>query len=420
MFYGWRIVAVAVLAMALSNGMSTYSYGLLVLPIGAEFGASRMEMMWGLTASSLAAVLFSPLAGSLMDRRSARALFLLGAVSLALGLALIALSRNVWQFVLVYGLVMPIGINLLGPIGTNTLVARWFSRLRGRALGITALGTSLGGLLVPLLLQRLIDAYGWRIACLWLSGIALLLMVPAVWLVIRNRPADLGLRPDGMPEVSRDGPGATHPGGMTTLPRLMTNATFWRIALAVGALFATFTVILANIVPFAVGHGVTATRAAFLISIISIAGIGGKLLFSIFAERINLKWSFLIALAMLALPLSVLIRFHSYGVMVLAAVSVGLATGAFMPAWGALLARIFGPFIFGRVMGRMQPVAIVMVMLTMPLSGYLFDVTGNYSATFLTMAGLTALAFVIFLPLQIESAASEPVVDTPSKRTSET
>ena len=85
-----------------------------------------------------------------------------------------------------------------------------------------------------------------------------------------------------------------------------------------------------------------------------------------------------------------------------------------------MVARIFGPFIFGRVMGRMQPVAIVMVMLTMPLSGYLFDLTGNYSATFLTMAGLTALAFVIFLPLQIESAASEPVVDIPSKRTSET
>ena len=74
--------------------------------------------MWGLTASSLAAVLFSPLAGSLMDRRSARALFLLGAVSLALGLALIALSRNVWQFVLVYGLVMPIG--MVGGITRST------------------------------------------------------------------------------------------------------------------------------------------------------------------------------------------------------------------------------------------------------------------------------------------------------------
>ena len=80
MFYGWRIVVVAMLALGLSNGLVSYSYGLLVLPLGTEFGANRMLMMWGLTASSMATVLISPFAGSLMDRRSARVLFSVGAV----------------------------------------------------------------------------------------------------------------------------------------------------------------------------------------------------------------------------------------------------------------------------------------------------------------------------------------------------
>jgi len=401
MFYGWRIVAVALLAMALSNGLASYSYGLLVLPVGTEFGASRMEMMWGLTAGALTSILISPLVGSLMDRRSARVLFSIGAVCLALAMVVIASSRNVWHFVLAFGLLMSIGASFLGPIGTNTLVTRWFSKHRGRALGLTAVGSSLGGLLMPLLLQTLIDAYGWRTACLWLAGITLLLMLPPVWLIVRNRPADLGLHADGQTDVP--GPGAAAHTQEAQLPKLMTDVTFWRIALAIGALMASFTVVLANLVPFAVGHGIEAKQAALLISTISVAGISGKLLFSVFADRINLKWSLLVALAMLGLPLVGLVVLHGYWFMLLAAGSIGLASGAFLPAWGALLARIFGPFVFGRVMGRMQPIAIAMVMVAMPLSGYLFDLSGSYSASFLTMAGVIVMAFVGLVPLRMEA-----------------
>lgn len=414
MFYGWRIVVVAGLAMALSNGMVSYSYGLLVLPVGNEFGASRMEMMWGLTASSLTTVLISPLVGSLMDRRSARGLWLTGAAGLALGMVLIAAARSVWQFVLAFGLLMAIGAALLGPIGTNTLVARWFTRHRGRALALTALGTSLGGLTIPLLLQTLIDAYGWRTACLALAGFALLVMVPPVWFIIRNRPEDLGLQPDGLVDPAPASAVAAH-AGESRLPGLMRDAAFWRIALAVGALMAIFTVVLANLVPFAIGHGIGPKPAALLISVVSLAGIAGKLLFSVFADRVNLKWALLLALLLLGLPLAALVMVHHYWFMVLAAASVGLSAGAFLPAWGALLARIFGPAIFGRVMGRMQPIAIIMVMLAMPLSGLLFDRTGRYSATFLAMAGLAAVAFAILLPLQSGGRPPAAAIGAPSK-----
>lgn len=402
MFYGWKIVAVAMLALGLSNGVASYSYGLLVLPMGTEFGASRMEMMWGLTAGSLTSILISPLAGSLMDKRSARMLFSVGALCLATALVLISLSRNVWEFVLVFGLVTSVASTLLGPLGANTLVARWFSHRRGRALGIAAIGTSLGGLLVPLLLQTLIEALGWRMACLWLAGIVLLVLLPPILWVVRSRPADLGLAPDGVAEEV-PGAGAASAPAAAELPDLLKDGPFWRISLAVGVLMAAFTAVLANLVPFAVGHGVAGQQAAFLISAISVAGVSGKLLFSVFADRINLKFAILGALTMAGLPMLVLVQFQSYWVMVLAAVSVGLASGAFLPAWGALLARLYGPLVFGRVMGRMQPVTIVMVMLAMPMTGYLFDLTGSYSAAFLVLAGLLALAFVVFLPLQIKA-----------------
>jgi MFS family permease len=406
MYYGWRIAAVALLAMGLSNGLTAYSYGLLVLPVGTEFGANRMQMMWGLTAASLTTILISPLVGSLMDRRSARLLFSIGAVFLAIALVLIAASRSVWYFVLSFGLVMSVGAAILGPIGSNTLVSRWFSRQRARALGITALGNSVGGLLLPLLLQTLIDSHGWRAACLLLAGIVLMVMLPPVWLIVRNRPADLGLHPDGGMEEAPV-PGAGAGAQAAPLPNLMTNVAFWRIALTAGAVMSAFTVILANLVPYAIGHGIAAKQAALLVSTVSVAGITGKVLFSVYADRINLTWSLLVSLAMLWLPLIALVLFRDYWVLLLAAASVGLASGAFLPAWGALLARIFGPDVFGRVMGRMQPIAIAMVTISVPLSGHLFDLSGSYSASFLTMAGLTAFAFVGLLPMRHETRAQE-------------
>jgi MFS family permease len=406
MYYGWRIAAVALLAMGLSNGLTAYSYGLLVLPVGTEFGANRMQMMWGLTAASLTTILISPLVGSLMDRRSARLLFSIGAVLLAIALVLIAASRSVWYFVLSFGLVMSVGAAILGPIGSNTLVSRWFSKQRGRALGVTALGNSVGGLLLPLLLQILIDSHGWRAACLWLAGIVLMVMLPPVWLIVRNRPADLGLHPDGGMEEAPV-PGAGAGAQAAPLPNLMTNVAFWRIALTAGAVMSAFTVILANLVPYAIGHGIAAKQAALLVSTVSVAGISGKVLFSVYADRINLTWSLLVSLTMLCLPLIVLVLFRDYWILLLAAASVGLASGAFLPAWGALLARIFGPHVFGRVMGRMQPITIAMVTVSVPLSGHLFDLSGSYSASFLTMAALTAFAFAGLLPMRQETRAQE-------------
>lgn len=404
MFHGWKIVFVAMLALGMSCGVASYSFGLLVLPVGNEFGASRMEMMWALTTCSLATMLISPIAGSLMDKRSARSLFAIGTLFLAASLILISFSRNIWEFILIYGLVMSLGSTLLGPLGANTLVSRWFLRRSGRAMGITAMGTSLGGFLVPLILQALIDMHGWRQACLLMAGIALLVLLPPIFWLVRNKPADLGLRPDGEPTI--DHSPRTDVGSIQAeLPNLMRDASFWRISLAVGVSMATFTALLANLVPFAIGYGVPSSQAALLVSVISVAGFSGKVLFSVFAERINLKYSILAALLMAGLSLLLLAWFHEFPVIVLAAISVGLSSGAFLPAWGAVVAEIYGPLIFGRVMGFMQPLTIVMVILALPMVGRLYDLTGNYSAAFLVLASATGVAVIGFLPLVAKGKA---------------
>jgi predicted MFS family arabinose efflux permease len=386
------------LVFGLSNGITVYSYGVLVFPMGAEFGAGRGELMLGLTVSSLISMVIAPLLGGLVDKGQARLLFSGAALLLGLELLLISFAGSVWAFVAVFALATPVVSTLLGPVGTNTVVARWFSRQRARALGILAMGTSIGGLLVPLLLQTLIDEYGWRTACRWMALLVPVLLVPCVMAVIRNRPQDLGLHPDGDTQAAEN---TAAQDASAPMPAVFRDIAFWRISFAVGVLMAAFTAALANLVPFAMGHGVTGAPAAALMSALAAAGLGGKILFSVFATRINLKLALLAALALVGLPLASLTVWHAYAAMVGAAVCLGLASGAFLPAWSSIVARIYGPAVFGRVMGRMQSVTIPVVMVGTPATGYLFDLTGSYDTAFLMFTAAAAVAIAVLMPLRV-------------------
>jgi len=403
MFHGWRVVAVCMLVFGLANGITAYSYGVLVLPIGEEFGAGRGELMLGLTVSSFISILIAPVLGGLMDKGQARLLFSGAALLLGLELLLISFATSVWMFIAIFALASPVASTLLGPVGTNTVVARWFSRQRARALGILAMGTSIGGLLVPLLLQTLIDQFGWREACRWMALLVPALLVPFVMGVIRNAPQDMGLTPDG----DAESPGAVAAQGVTAaMPDVFRDIAFWRISIAVGVLMAAFTASLANLVPFAGGYGVTGAPAAALMSALAAAGLGGKLLFTLFATRINLKLALLASLLLVGLPLAGLTLWKSYAAMLSAAVCLGLASGAFLPAWSAIVARIYGPAVFGRVMGRMQSVTIPMVMIGTPATGYVFDITGSYDAAFLMFTVAAALAMAVLMPLRVPAQAA--------------
>ncbi|MBK7249755.1 MAG: MFS transporter [Gammaproteobacteria bacterium] len=408
MFHGWWIVGVAMLAQALSTGLAIYSYGLLVVPIGTEFGASRMDMMWGKTGLSLMTILVSPLFGSLLDRCRTRTLMSLG--SLALGSAFVWLSvvRTLREFVFAFAVLSAVAIALLGALGTSALVTRWFVCRRGRALSLTALGSSIGGLLIPYLFQVLIDALGWRAACGWVGIATMVLLLPLIVMLVRDRPAGLGLHPDGTATAMA----ATAHAAPVSMPvdGLLRSGRFWQIAIAIGAVFAASAALLVNIVPYAQGQGVASKQAALLVSTYAISGIGGKLSFSLIADRVDLKVSLLTVMALLIPPLVVLTQTSSYEVMLLCSLVLGMVSGGLMPGWTALLARLYGPMHYGRVMGRMLPVTGIMATAIVPFVGYLFDRSGDYDIAFLCLAALILAAIVLLAPMRRDERPAHAIV----------
>lgn len=405
MFYGWLLVGVAFLVLMVSSGSIMYSYSVVAVPLGAAFDASRMTMMLGITGMTLAGGLLSPFMGSLIDRWSLRLMMFLGAAGLALAYILLSFTTASWQVPIIYAALMMLGINLLGPLTTSTLLARWFTRRRGMALGIAAVGTSVGGFVFPPLVQWLIDSFEWRSALRILGAGSLLLTLPAIWLVA-NRPADRGLHPDGDAPPPSSGP---LPPPLSTAA-LLRERNFWLVAISISLLFGVYSALLANLVPFALDAGATADRAAFLISAMALAGIAGKLGFGAIADRVDLRAGLAASMALVIVGVVFYVVGDSYSMLLFGSLSLGLAAGGMLPVWGALLAVLFGAANYGRVMGMMNPVIMPMTLLGPPLAGLVHDTTGSYTGAFLgfvvaLLAGLVLLP-MIRMPAVLKTAAT--------------
>lgn len=400
-FYGWWLVGVGLVTLGVSTGTVMFAYSVLVIPLEREFQATRMAMMWGVSLSSVASAVASLWFGPLADRGSIRGMMAVGAVLLAAGLSALSFTSAAWQVALSYVLFMGFAQVLLGPLTSSTLVARWFNRRRGLALGVLALGSGFGGFLLPPLLQYLIAALGWRVACRVLALMVLVVTLPPVWLLIVNRPDEKRLAPDGgtqrEAEAGARGP-LTPP---LTVSAILHRPDFWLVAVAVGVLFATHTALLSNLAPYAVGQGLTASAAATLVSTVALVGMAGTLLFGLVADRMDLRLALATAMALQGVAL-VLFRHGGFAWELRVGSGIlGLAAGAAFPIWGTILGQAFGPLNYGRVMGLMDPLMITpLILVSSPLAGHLFDVTGNYRAVFDMF--LVALVFAGLLLTQLQ------------------
>lgn len=403
MFYGWLLAGVAFLVLMLSNGAIMYSYSVVAVPIGLEFEASRTSMMLGITVMTLCGGIVSPWFGSLVDRWSLKGMMLLGAFGMSFGYIALSFTTATWQVPLVYGALMMLGTNLLGPLTTSTLLARWFTKKRGMALGIAAIGTSVGGFVFPPLIQGLIDQYEWRVALRYLGVGLFIVAVPLVLLVV-NSPHLRGLHADGGSIDASFVPPTAAP---VSFGVLLKNRNFILVAVVMSLMFATYTGVMSNMVPFAMGRGLSAEEAAFLISGLAVAGIVGKLLFGAVADRIDLRWALGASMVTVITSLGVFIGLSGYLALMVGSMLLGLAAGGMLPVWGALLAVLFGATNYGRVMGMMNPVIMPLTLAGAPLAGFIFDQTGAYTGAFMTFAaGLCvgiALLFFIDMSDRVEA-----------------
>lgn len=410
MFYGWRVVALTMLTQAFQAGFLIYSFGVIIAPYGEAFGVSRQTLMLGSTLLSLSTNLISPLAGDRVDRWSIRSLMMLGVVMLGTGFIALSQARAIWQVLATFALILPAGNLLLGQMTSSALMTRWFTKLRGRALGISAIGTSLGGFFIPPLVATLSTQLGWRSAYAAL-GIAIMLVgIPLVRAVVVDRPEDRNLLPDG--ELSSD---LIQPDERPdtdpeySFREIATTLRFWCITVAIGLVLAVFIGLLGNLVLHATDQGASTTQAAALMSVVAVFGIGGKLLFGTLADKIALRTALWLAMALMAGALCTMLLVPGYSGLALGCVMLGLAAGGQLPVWGAMVAQAFGRRSFGRALGIMNPAMMPITLAGPPLAGRVFDMTGGYDLAFQIYLGALVVGALVLVPLQLDPRSEEAV-----------
>ena len=146
-----------------------YSFALFVVPWLDHFEIARSEVMVAILVFQVTTGLLSPVLGRLMDQFLMRRLVITGAVSMGLGLALISEANQFWQVILIYSTLLPIGMLLCGTLASQTMVSKWFTGDRGLAIGLSAMGTSVGGLIIPMIVIELIASHEWEGTLLILS-----------------------------------------------------------------------------------------------------------------------------------------------------------------------------------------------------------------------------------------------------------
>jgi MFS family permease len=323
---------------------------------------------------------FMPLAGMALDRFSVRVVTSVGTVLLAISLVLTAMVHNFWQFAIVYGVIVPLGLAGTGPVIASGVVARWFSKRRGTALSVLGSASMTGmSLLVPGV-TWLILTTGWRATYVIIAGAVLVLVLPLCLWVVRDSPESVGLIVDGHAHPAGAGAGATE---RVTAGDALRTLAFWQLA---GSFFTcgfSMSLLSAHGIPMLTDHGYTPMFASWALGVLGGSSIGFTVMLGALSDRLGRRP---VLAAIYAGRVLIFAGFFLIRDNPLAILAVAVLGGITMAGTGsmtsALTADIYGRFSVSSVFGLIFLVHQTGSALGSWLAGALFETTGGYGAAY--------------------------------------
>ena len=408
--YAWIVAAVTFIVGLLTAGVRA-APGVLIVPLEQEFDWSRATISFAIGVNLLLYGLIGPFAAALMDRFGVRRTITL---ALALSAGAVALSpamRQAWQLVLLWGIVVGAGTGVIGAFLSAYIAARWFRRRQGLVVGVLTAANAAGQLIFLPNLAELVTHFGWRVMSLVLAG-TLVIFIPLVALLMRNRPRDLGLAPygaEGAPEPEPPPAGNPLVVAFEALGSGVRKRDFWLIA---GGYFVcgatTNGLIGTHLIPACVDHGLSEVAGAGLLAAAGVFSfLGGTLsgwLSDRWDNRVLLAWYYgLRGLALMYLPFA--FGLSIYG-LPLFAVFYGLDWIASVPPTVRLLNRVVGTEKTGIMVAWITVIHQIGGALAAYLAGIMRGVFGTYLEAFM-FAGLLLIG-AAFMVLFIGAAGREP------------
>ena len=392
-YYGWFIVGAAGLVIFCTGPGQSYVFSVFIDSIIEDTNLSRTGISVLYTVSTVVSAALVTFVSRLADRYGPR--IMLAAAGLGLGAVCfgMATATNILLFFIVFAGLRALGQGSLS-INCILLVNQWFVSRRGRAVGLMTLGAVISTALLPPVVRILIDNVGWRGAYAVLGVAVIALIVPVVLLIVRNRPEDVGLFPDGLshPPVSETRPETA---SVRRNTRVYGSPSFWLLALSLSTPSLVTTALIFHQTSLFQENGLSATLAAGVFTIYSAASAISSLVTGFAADRAGPKALLVFSMATLLATLALASVFDSMLLAMVYVVMMGISGGSYTIVHGTIWAHYYGRIGLGRVQGPAMTISICASAVgPLPLAVF-HSLTGTYNLGIMVMIVLPILSVAV-------------------------
>ncbi|MFC1957404.1 MFS transporter [Chloroflexota bacterium] len=408
-FYGWWVVLAAALMQWYGAGVWFYGFSVIFKAMLNEFGWTRAVTAGAFSLARLEGGLEGPIVGWLIDRIGPRVMAFFGAVVVGIGYVLLSRINSIVMLYVLFGGVIAIGFNAGFSHAGTAAVANWFLKKRTRALGLWTIGAGIGGATLVPALGWLVSQYGWRTTVV-IAGIGFWAIVTPLSLVLRHKPEQYGLLPDGeLPAkeqpsgngitsgVSSDEEEATdHPDEINfTWKEALGTTSFWLLLLAWGVRAMAMNGIVLHEVAYLTDIGIPEVAAAAALGGMVAMSIPGRLIFGWLGDRFDKRYVLMATSLLQAAGVFILANVHTIEQVYIFLVVYGFGYGGAIPVYIAMRGEYFGRKSFATIGGFMQLFLIIPTVIGPILAGYVYDVTGSYYNAFIFFMLMYLLGAVI-------------------------
>lgn len=398
MFYGWWIVFACFFIGFYVSGVTFYGFTAFIEPLSKEFNWSYTQVSFAASLRGLEMGIFAPLIGILVDRLGARKLILSGVITVGCGLILLSFTHSLLMF---YGafLLLAFGAGGCTSLVNNSVVASWFSRDVGKALGVMASGFGASGLLVPLIVW-LIGTLGWRTTLLVLGIGAWVIGIP-LSAVIRNRPEEFGHVPDGRENLSPvSSEGTPVRKGPFRFREVMHNRAFVLLNFAEFFRMMAVSTVATHVMPYLGSTGMPRTEAGFIAAAVPLISIVGRVSFGWLGDLWPKRYVAALAFGLMGIGLFSFSRIQWGGMVLLFLLIYPPSYGGATVLRGAILRDYFGRDSFGKMMGILMGSSSIGGIIGPTLAGWVFDSYGTYQSLWLFYSASTSLMILLLLQMK--------------------
>lgn len=396
LYYGWVQVSALAFTEMTSWGILYYAFSVFIVPMQRELGWSRSALTGAFSLALLTTGFAALPVGRWVDRHGPRLLMTLGSILGTLLVAAWALVNSLWVFYLIWaGIGVAMAAVLYEP--AFVVVANWFVRRRDRALTLLTFGGGLASVVYIPLAQWLVQAQGWRTALLTLALLLAIGTTPLHAFLLRRRPEDLGLLPDGEPALSPARRITTADQSGVSVRTALHELAFWYITFAFGMITLAAVAMNVHLIPYLIDQTYSPAFAATAAGTIGALALPGRLIFTPLGAHVPRRIIAALLFLLQTSALLVLIFVQSRLGVWLFVILFGAGFGAITPARAALVAEQFGRAHYGSI-SSVIALCITLCRSLAPVgAGLLFSLFNSYQPVLWIVAAISGSATVVIL-----------------------